>query len=330
MGAPKLEQSPILFLDKPVKYVNEVFTQPILILHPEVELINCISDFSSWAYEEDDWAVTIRTPNYKLYGHTCKNVGVGIIDDAKNVTIEKCNVSFYKEDAIRFVKDGARILRNTITNYSGTAGSHHKDAIQWWSGDQRENFSSGSLNKPIDEGRKRVLRDCHIIGNRIIDTGMVQGIFGSDGLIADFVIKDNYLDLPNSNHSISAWGMHEGVSIIENNDISRCLTPIRLHRTKTGQDPRRTGGNLRVILKDNTLSKTGRYPHIDTEIEPNLEAPVSGGIVPAPTEPDTTPIIIPPQEITNPDEEMIDLLSRVHQLEIKMKRASEALGNFQF
>lgn len=312
-----------LILDKQQQFRNVVFKQPIIIKHPGVKFIDCRSEFEN--FTEKDIAVIIRVDDYVLEGHTCKNVGQGIIADGRNVTIRNCHISNYKEDGIRFMKDGARILFNHITEYIGAPGAHHKDAIQWWSGDQDTNFSSGSINKPIDEGKRRVLRDCHIIGNKIIDDGMVQGIFGSDGLIADFVIKDNVLDLPNSNHSISAWGMHEGTSIIENNDISKCLTPIRLHKTKRGQDPRGTGGTLKVILRGNTLSKTGRDPHIDGLLEQYTDEPIPP-VIASPASPE--PIQRPP--IDSDTSEFDFLKYRVDQLERKLSQASEALGDFRF
>lgn len=224
----------VLILDKTETFVDRVFTTPIIIKNRGVSLIRCSSENITG---DKSIAVEIAVDDYTLHNYTCKNVGIGIIADGKNNKVVGCTVDGYREDAIRFCKDGAEIRENTIVNYIGSHNAHH-DAIQFYSGDQSYHYSwkNRYVLGPI-------LSDCKIIGNTISDDSpFVQGIFCSDGLLSNFLVTKNHIDLPNSNHSISIRGLQRGMSEVSNNVIVGADMRIE----KARRDVNNIGGGLKV------------------------------------------------------------------------------------
>lgn len=146
----------------------------------------------------------------------------------------KTIADFYKSDAINCNESNRIISYNIITDpisdaYPKTYGNMaHRDGIQlshlpiWNAYDQCDRFSAGVMDRVL------------IHKNNISSTGMLQGIFSSDGLFTNLTITSNTVNTA-SDHQISINGMVSG-TLRDNTDENGKLLNITLK-------PLRLGGN---------------------------------------------------------------------------------------
>lgn len=137
----------------------------------------------------------------------------------------------FETDALIVMQHAAQIIGNTFVdtfaaNDQTIAAAAHRDAIQ---------LIPPSLSMPREQFAAGLLHDVSVLGNRIVSTGKLQGIFGSDGVFNWLRLIGNVIDTQGQ-HYVSISGLLSGW--IEGNikpDGTHC--PIRL-------EPLRIGGNL--------------------------------------------------------------------------------------
>lgn len=144
----------------------------------------------------------------------------------------------FPEDAVRIFSDDAGVHRCTIVDTCGDepgfSAQAHRDAIQ---------LIPSSPLMPRSQYAAGTLERVNITGNHIRSRGALQGVFCSDGLLLNIVIRDNVIQTAGQHH-ITLNGLISGF-ISNNIDENGTPCPIRLEPLRIGGNP--GTGNVWVV-----------------------------------------------------------------------------------